>query len=148
MDEIEQSMTDPRDEFHHNYLTDADRKRAETRRKLEFPGLYSSPEEAENGQPGVSGLNCVGCQHEADLAQSGVSKSHEKTDPSGLNQNGPIIPNDAAENRNGNNNRSLFLQMIIIITMKIIVKNQLPLCRNLILKLKLKLLKPLLVFVL
>ena len=40
MDEIEESAADPREDFPHNYLTPEDQRRAETRRRLEFPGLY------------------------------------------------------------------------------------------------------------
>ena len=49
MDEIEQAADDPREEFHHNYLTSEDQRRADIRRRLEFPGLYpASGAENEN----------------------------------------------------------------------------------------------------
>ena len=104
MDEIEQSAGDPRDEFHHNYLTDADRKRAEIRRRLDFPGLYSSPENEETVQSGTSGLT-----------KSGVSKFREKnlqTKETETEIETVEVPsaNNVAKvhlNHNANNNRSL-----------------------------------------
>ena len=57
MDQLETDCTDPRQEFHHNYLTDEDRRRAETRRQLKFPGMYEiDPTHDINYGPSTSGL--------------------------------------------------------------------------------------------
>ena len=66
MDEIEKDANDPRVAFHHNYLTTDDRRRAEARRQLEFPGLYPNFDEELEAQAGPSGINKI--------TKSGVSK--------------------------------------------------------------------------
>ena len=58
IDQLESDCTDPRQEFNHNFLTEADRRRAEIRRQLQFPGIYESDPiiDMADLRPSTSGL--------------------------------------------------------------------------------------------
>ena len=82
MDQLETECTDPRQEFHHNYLTDADRRRAETRRQLKFPGMYDiDPTHEINYGPSTSGLASKSSATKAKDQNKVKKASKDSSDP-------------------------------------------------------------------